>query len=218
MSKKQGSSDSRSTGSIGGNTWTLSRGNPELRVVALSADTNAALLAEQCREFEPRYAVMADPERAGELRERLHSAGVNTEALAGAGELARIAALPEVDTVMAAIVGAAGLESTLSAIQAGKKVLLANKESLVMAGDLCMRTARWRAPCCPGGQRTQRRLSVPSPLRNRIGGRADQACGKTGADLFRRTVSALSRGTVRLNHSRTGLQPPEMGHGSEDFS
>ncbi len=142
MSKSRAVAILGSTGSIGGNTLDVIRGNPELRVVAMSADTNAGLLAEQCREFEPGYAVMADPDRAGELRERLRSAGVNTEVLAGAGELARIAALPEVDTVMAAIVGAAGLESTLSAIQAGKKVLLANKESLVMAGDLCMRTAR----------------------------------------------------------------------------
>ena len=131
-----------STGSIGRNTLEVIRGDSDMRVVALSADTNCAILAEQCREFQPRYAVMADPSRAGELRERLRTAGAATEVLAGAAELCRIACLPDVDTVMAAIVGAAGLESTLSAIRAGKKVLLANKESLVMAGDLCMDLAR----------------------------------------------------------------------------
>ncbi len=131
-----------STGSIGRNTLEVIRGNPDLRVAALSANNNTALLAEQCREFKPRYAVMADAERAGELRERLRGTQVETEVLAGAEELARIAGLAEIDTVMAAIVGAAGLESTLSAIRAGKKVLLANKESLVMAGDLCMESAR----------------------------------------------------------------------------
>ncbi len=131
-----------STGSIGRNTLEVIRGNPDLRVAALSANNNTALLAEQCREFEPSHAVMADAERAGELRERLRGTQVETEVLAGAEELARIAGLAEIDTVMAAIVGAAGLESTLSAIRAGKKVLLANKESLVMAGDLCMDSAR----------------------------------------------------------------------------
>ena len=131
-----------STGSIGRNTLDVIRRDPNLRVAALSAHGNAALLSEQCREFEPRYAVMADAERAGELREGLRGSGVGTEVLAGAEELVRVAGLPEIDTVMAAIVGAAGLESTLSAIHAGKKVLLANKESLVMAGDLCMESAR----------------------------------------------------------------------------
>ena len=131
-----------STGSIGRNTLAVLRKHPRLRAVALSAASNAELLAEQCREFRPRYAVMANPEHLGELRRRLKSAGTPTEALAGPEALPRIASLPEIDTVMAAIVGAAGLESTLAAIGAGKKVLLANKESLVMAGDLCLRAAR----------------------------------------------------------------------------
>ena len=142
MSKSKAVAILGSTGSIGRNTLDVMRGDPGLQVAALSANNNTALLAEQCREFEPTYAVMADAERAGELRERLRDSQVRTEVLAGAEELARIAGLPEIDAVMAAIVGAAGLESTLSAIRAGKKVLLANKESLVMAGDLCMETAR----------------------------------------------------------------------------
>ena len=131
-----------STGSIGCNTLEVISREPGMRVIALSAEKNAALLAEQCRQFQPRYAVMADPSLCGELRERLKASATPTEVLAGAEELVRIAVLPEVDTVMAAIVGAAGLESTLGAIRAGKKVLLANKESLVMAGGLCMQSAR----------------------------------------------------------------------------
>ncbi len=142
MSKSMAVAILGSTGSVGRSTLDVIRGGRDLRVVALSANRNTALLAEQCVEFEPRYAVVADVERAAELRERLRASQMRTEVLAGAEELARIAALPEIDTVMAAIVGAAGLESTLSATRAGKKVLLANKESLVMAGDLCVETAR----------------------------------------------------------------------------
>ena len=131
-----------STGSIGCNTLQVISREPGMRVIALSAEKNAALLAEQCRQFQPRYAVMAGPGLSGELRERLKASATPTEVLAGAEELVRVAVLPEVDTVMAAIVGAAGLESTLGAIRAGKKVLLANKESVVMAGELCMQSAR----------------------------------------------------------------------------
>jgi len=131
-----------STGSVGRNTLEVIRQHEGFEVAALSAAGNVALLAEQCVEFEPRYAVLADAARADELRERLRAAGLATEVLAGASELVRIASAPEIDIVMAAIVGAAGLESTLSAIRAGKKVLLANKEALVMAGELCMAEAR----------------------------------------------------------------------------
>ena len=131
-----------STGSIGRNTLDVIRRDPAMRVTALGAGNDAAGLADQCSEFRPRYAAIANPERAGELRERLAANGSDCEVLAGPEGLLQIACLPEVDTVMAAIVGAAGLESTLGAIRAGKKVLLANKESLVMAGELCMAAAR----------------------------------------------------------------------------
>ncbi len=142
MSKSRALAILGSTGSIGRNTLEVVRANPALRVLALSANRNVDLLARQCREFKPRYAVVSEAQCAGELRERLREARVGTTVLAGPAELVRVASLAEVDTVMAAIVGAAGLESTLSAIESGKKVLLANKESLVMAGELCMQSAR----------------------------------------------------------------------------
>jgi len=131
-----------STGSIGRNTLDVIGGDPAMEVVALSARSNVALLAEQCLAFKPRYAAIADPALAGELRGRLKVNGAGSEVLAGPAGLIEIARLAEADTIMAAIVGAAGLESTLAGIRAGKKVLLANKESLVMAGEMCMAAAR----------------------------------------------------------------------------
>jgi 1-deoxy-D-xylulose-5-phosphate reductoisomerase len=132
-----------STGSIGQSTLAVVRLHPErYRVQALCAHANLERLYAQCVEFRPRYAVLGSAEAAQELAGRLAAAGVNTEVLSGAAALEDMARLPEVDTVVAAIVGAAGLPSALAAAQAGKKILLANKESLVMAGDLFMRAAR----------------------------------------------------------------------------
>jgi 1-deoxy-D-xylulose-5-phosphate reductoisomerase len=111
------------------------------RVVALSAHRNAERMAEQCRQVRPEYAVMVDPAAAAELRERLRDMPAPPEVLEGAEALKTIATLDQVGYVMAAIVGAAGLESTLAATRAGKRVLLANKEALVVAGDIVMRAA-----------------------------------------------------------------------------
>ena len=126
-----------STGSIGVSTLDVVARHPDrFRVVALSAHTHADRLFEQCARFRPRYAVAVDGGAAVTLRERLRSAGFGTEVLSGAEALEDIARLPEVDSVMAAIVGAAGLRAGLAAAEAGKKVMLANKEALVMAGPL----------------------------------------------------------------------------------
>jgi 1-deoxy-D-xylulose-5-phosphate reductoisomerase len=92
--------------------------------------------------WQPRYAVLADPEAARQLTQALGSGAPHTRVLAGEGSLAEIATLPEVDCVMAAIVGSAGLASTLAAARAGKRLLLANKESLVMSGPLLMQAVR----------------------------------------------------------------------------
>ncbi len=128
------------TGSIGVSTLdVLARHPKRYRVFALTAHNNVALLLDQVREFRPRYAVLRDDERAEELRRALRSDGIDTEVLCGEQGLAEVAAHDEVDTVMAAIVGAAGLVPTMAAVRAGKKVLLANKEALVMAGPLFMR-------------------------------------------------------------------------------
>jgi len=126
------------TGSIGLSTLDVIRRHPErFSVYALTAGTRAAELAELCREFAPEYAVMADESAAERLKEMLADYP-GTTVLSGPQGLAAVASGAGCDTVMAAIVGAAGLAPTLSAVRAGKRVLLANKEALVMSGQLFM--------------------------------------------------------------------------------
>mgnify|MGYP000020475973 CR=1 FL=1 len=127
------------TGTIGVNTLDVVARHPErFNVVALSGGSQLDKLAAQCRIHQPRYAVVLDANSAARLRDMLKAAGSATEVLWGMAALEQVAALPEVDTVMAAIVGAAGLRPTLAAAKAGKRILLANKETLVMAGSLFM--------------------------------------------------------------------------------
>ncbi|PKO71417.1 MAG: 1-deoxy-D-xylulose-5-phosphate reductoisomerase [Betaproteobacteria bacterium HGW-Betaproteobacteria-14] len=127
------------TGSIGVNTLDVVARHPErFEVLALSAQHKVDLLAEQCRRFSPRFAVAGSNEAAARLVGLLQESGTGTTVLAGVEALEKIACLPEADTIMAAIVGAAGLRPTLAAARAGKKVLLANKEALVMAGSVFM--------------------------------------------------------------------------------
>ena len=131
-----------STGSIGVSTLDVVARHPDrYRVVALTAHRSVERMAEQCRLFRPSYAVMADAAAASALRERLADMHAAPAVLAGAEALEMVAALPEVDYVMAAIVGAAGLMSSLAAAKAGKRLLLANKEALVVAGAILMRAA-----------------------------------------------------------------------------
>jgi 1-deoxy-D-xylulose-5-phosphate reductoisomerase len=128
-----------STGSIGVSTLDVVARNPEnYAVYALTAQRSVLAMRDQCLSFCPRLAVMSGAAEAEELASLLREAGSETRVLAGAEGLAEVAAAAEVDVVMAAIVGAAGLEPTLAAVRAGKRVLLANKESLVMAGQLFM--------------------------------------------------------------------------------
>src|SRR5690606_26742851 len=110
----------------------------DYRIVALTANSEVERLLEQCLRFRPEYAVMADTTAAGRLARLLDEAGSATQVLSGQDGLCRVAALPQTDYVMAAIVGAAGLLPTLAAARAGKRILLANKEALVMAGRLFM--------------------------------------------------------------------------------
>jgi 1-deoxy-D-xylulose-5-phosphate reductoisomerase len=132
-----------STGSIGVNTLSVISRHPQrFRVFALAAYSDVDTLLAQCLEFRPRFAVLANPDAATELRVRIRDAGIDCEVLSGPQSLELIAAHPETDAVMAAIVGAAGLASTLAAAKAGKKIMLANKESMVMAGPLLIDTAR----------------------------------------------------------------------------
>ncbi|MBI5007190.1 MAG: 1-deoxy-D-xylulose-5-phosphate reductoisomerase [Nitrosomonadales bacterium] len=132
-----------STGSIGKSTLDVVARHPDrYRIVALTAQQQDELLFEQCQRFRPRFAVLLEEAAAERLRKRIAAAGLDVEVLCGAAELERVSTLPEVDAVMAAIVGAAGMPPTLAAARAGKKVLLANKETLVLAGHLFMDAVR----------------------------------------------------------------------------
>ena len=127
------------TGSIGVSTLDVIARHPnKYRVFALTAHSQVDKLAAQCQQFNPQYAVVGDSQSASRLQSLLKSSGSKTQVLWGRDSLCAVASDTAVDTVMAAIVGAAGLVPTLAAVQAGKKILLANKESLVMAGGLFM--------------------------------------------------------------------------------
>lgn len=141
-SNKQSVTILGATGSIGVNTLRVLAEHPErFRVFALSAHSNTELLLAQCLDHKPQHAVTGEASAASWLREQLQTAGIATEVHHGPEALTWIASAPEVNTVMAAIVGGAGLMPTLAAARSGKKVLLANKEALVMAGELVMAAA-----------------------------------------------------------------------------
>lgn len=158
-----------STGSVGVNTLdVLARHPGRFRVAALTAHSNHQRLLAQCIEHRPAVAVLVDDAGARELEQGLRDAGLDTELRVGQEALSDVAAMPEADVVMAAIVGAAGLLPTLAAVRAGKRVLVANKEPLVMCGDLFMAAVREHGAellpidsehnaifqCMPGGYRT----------------------------------------------------------------
>ncbi|WP_295987577.1 1-deoxy-D-xylulose-5-phosphate reductoisomerase [uncultured Variovorax sp.] len=132
-----------STGSVGVSTLdVISRHPGHFEVFALSAATKVDELLAQCARFSPKFAVMASAPHAAFLAEKLEQNGLTTVVLQGEDALETIASHEEVDSVMAAIVGAAGLGPCLAAARAGKRLLLANKEALVVGGDLFMRTVR----------------------------------------------------------------------------
>jgi 1-deoxy-D-xylulose-5-phosphate reductoisomerase len=132
-----------STGTVGASTLDVIARHPDrFEVVALTAHARADVLFSQCVRHRPRYAVIERASAAEALGRRLREVGLDTEVLAGEQAIEHVAALPEVDTVMAAIVGIAGLKGTFAAASAGKKVLLANKEALVTAGPVLMTAAR----------------------------------------------------------------------------
>ena len=132
-----------STGSIGENTLDVIGRNPDhFRVVALTANRNVEKLAEQCARFDARLAVTADPLLEQELSNALKQAGARADVLSGDAGLKEAAGMAGTDIVMAAIVGAAGLNSTFEAARCGKKILLANKESLVIAGEVFIAEAK----------------------------------------------------------------------------
>lgn len=128
-----------STGSVGANTLDVIARHPDrFEVFALSAATKVEAMLGQCAQFRPRFAVMADPAAGRELAAKLQANGLPTRILSGPDALETIASHESVDAVMAAIVGAAGLASCLAAARAGKRLMLANKEALVVGGELFM--------------------------------------------------------------------------------
>jgi 1-deoxy-D-xylulose-5-phosphate reductoisomerase len=132
-----------STGSIGTSTLDVVARHPDrFQIFALTAYRQVDLLFKQCLQFQAKFAVLLDEVAAAELRAMLGEVGASTEVLSGVAALEQVCVASEVDAVMAAIVGAAGLRPTLAAARAGKKVLLANKETLVMAGNVFMDAVR----------------------------------------------------------------------------
>lgn len=132
-----------STGTIGINTLDVVARHPDkFQVVALTANTQVEKLLAQCRQFRPRYAVMLDSASADALQSAVRDAGLDTEVLSGMEALEQVAGMAEVDSVMAAIVGSAGLKPALAAARSGKRILLANKETLVVSGGLFMEAVK----------------------------------------------------------------------------
>ncbi|MDF7670766.1 1-deoxy-D-xylulose-5-phosphate reductoisomerase [Orbaceae bacterium ESL0721] len=161
-----------STGSIGCSTLTVIRQNPTLyKAYALVGGKNVDKMTKQCLEFKPHYVAMADEAAADKLRQNLRLADLHTEVLAGEQAICELAKLPEVDQVMAAIVGAAGLKPTLAAIQKGKRILLANKESLVTCGHLFMQAVkRFGAELLPvDSEHNAIFQSLPSAIQQHLG-------------------------------------------------
>ena len=206
-----------STGSVGVSTLDVVGRHPDrFRVVALTANGSAERLAEQCRCFRPPFAAMADREAARRLSDLLAGMPGRPEILGGVEEdYEQVASLPETHYVMAAIVGAAGLLPTLAAAGAGKRVLLANKEALVMSGQLFIdRVATGAAEllpvdsehnaiyqCLPTGfDGDLDRLGVVNLLLTASGG------------PFRETPLADSQG----DHTGAGLRASELDHGTKD--
>jgi len=132
-----------STGSIGDSTLDVIARHPErFRVIALTANSRVEKLAQQCIHFQPQYAVMSDTDAATRLQQALASSAPDVQVLSGPDCLVEVAGMDSVDFVMAGIVGAAGLLPSLAAARAGKRVLLANKEALVMSGGLFMQAVQ----------------------------------------------------------------------------
>lgn len=132
-----------STGSIGESTLDVVMRHPDrFHIVALTANNNVEKMLDQCRTIQPQYAVMLDELSAERLEAAMRKERLETLVLSGIESMEKVASLPEVDTVMAAIVGAAGIRPTFAAARAGKQILLANKETLVMAGRIFMDTVK----------------------------------------------------------------------------
>ena len=203
------------TGSIGASTADVLLRHPgRFEAVALSAHRDVAGLVARCRALRPQRAVIADATLLDALARGLREAGLATEPLAGAAALAAIAADAGVDCVVAAIVGAAGLESTLAAARAGKQLLLANKEAVVMAGPLLAAAlATGGGTLLPLDSEHKRGIPVP----------AAGLCARSRApwhrthhpDRLGRAVPRLARRGPGRSHARTSLRASQLAHGAQ---
>ena len=180
------------TGSIGASSLDVIARHPDrLRVRTLAAGCNVDALLALCRTHRPDHAALADETRFAALRDGLRDAGLETQAHAGMDAICALAAEDGCDTVVAAIVGAAGLESTMAAARAGKRILLANKESLVMAGEMLMHAARAGDACVVPVDSEHNAIFQCLPPRGTSG--ADGAAG----DTVQRIVLTASGGPFR---------------------
>ena len=194
-----------STGSIGTQALDVVRLNG-FTVCALTANSRIDVLEEQIRAFHPALAAVVDEEAAKDLRARVADTG--TKVLAGMDGVIECARCEGADTVLNAIVGMAGLLPTLAAIEAGKEIALANKETLVAGGKLVMEAARKKGV----RQRAFRNFSVPS-RRARGAKGCPQAHYPNG---FRRPVFRQDERRTARGNGGAGAQPPQLEHGRED--
>ncbi|XKM13322.1 1-deoxy-D-xylulose-5-phosphate reductoisomerase [Orbaceae bacterium ac157xtp] len=161
-----------STGSIGCSTLSVIRHNlDKYTAYALTGGKNVSKMVEQCIEFKPKYVAMSDQNSAKAVREQIATLNIKTEVFAGEQAICGLAQLPEVEQVMAAIVGAAGLRPTMTAIQKGKRILLANKESLVTCGKLFMQAVKkYGAQILPvDSEHNAIFQSLPTSVQNNLG-------------------------------------------------
>ena len=229
-----------STGSIGVSVLDVIRRHPDkYRVAGLSANINLAALARQCAEFNPELAVMADEGAAKKLAGELTGAGAvkgtGTRVLGGAEALSELAG-SGADIVVCGIVGAAGLRSTLAAVRGGKKVLIANKEPLVMLGQLIMAEARASGAtvipvdsehnaifqclpqCLPQSLPQDSAQATPqNPGPGGGPGLGHRRHPQAVADGLRRALPATAAGGFQPGHPGPGMRPSELGNGAENF-
>ena len=206
--KQQGIAILGSTGSIGISTLdVVSRHPKEFRVVALSANTQSERLLEQCCRYHPEYAVMSNADSAADLETKLAKRGLSTKVLAGEQGLTEIASLTQVDAVMAAIVGAAGLVPSLAAAEAGKKVLLANKEALVMSGALFMNAiSRHNAQLLPiDSEHNAIFQCMPAGFQNKLSPGSDTELGRGLKTLGVKRIMLTASGGPFLNSDLSTL-------------
>jgi len=204
-----------STGSIGTNTLDVMARHPErFQVFALTGATQMDLMLRQCAQFKPRFVVMAHPPAAQALQERLHAEGLLTQVLTGAHALDEVSAHPDVDVVMAAIVGAAGLSPCLAAARAGKRLLLANKEALVVGGEVFLDAVKQGGRrCCLLTASTRQFFShclkMPAPGTRVL---------KNHSHGVWRSVSNPCLEHPQRGHARASVRPSQLGDGSKNFS